>query len=480
MSRFRLAPFIVLCLSVVAFSRPLYGQGANPDREKLLERLQLLEAEVKQVRQELTTLRAALGSTGLVEKSSASGDAQATVATPQGISAPPDEKRPGFAVGVWRVVPYGTIYFNAFGNSSGTNNADVPLFAGVGAGNISATARQTRFGVRLDGPTLAGAKLTGLVESDFFGGFPSIGVGETFGVVRLRLAYARLQWQRTGLQVGQDWAIFAPNNPVSIASAAIPQLVTAGNLWMRLPQVRIEHQGGTEVKWQAQAAVLMPGTGDFPAGTTSPFLLQPGAGARSRLPYFQARFALSQENWLGLKNAATLGVSAHYGRARITASSGDHESDSVGAALDWNLPLAPRLSLLGEAFFGRNLAGFQGGIFQGINADFAFGNGGVLVPGGARPIGSRGGWAQLGFTPPGADRFTLYAGYGLDDPRDEDLVSIPARDWRVRNQVFTASFQYKLSPQFSWGMEFRRFETLYAQSGRHTNNHVNLGVAVSF
>jgi len=480
MGRLRLPKFVVLSFLVVACFRPLYSQGTEPDREKLLERLQLLEAEVEQMRQELSSLRVVLGRTAVVEKSGAPSDTRTIVAAPHAISASPGEKRPGFGTGPWRAVPYGTIYFNTFGNSSGTNNADVPLFAAAGAGNMSATARQTRLGLRLEGPELAGAKLTALVESDFFGGFPAIGVGETFGVVRLRLAYARLQWQRMGLQVGQDWTIFAPNNPVSIASAAIPQLVTAGNLWMRLPQVRIEHWGGKRVKWMAQAAVLMPGTGDFPTGTLSPFLLQPGAGARARLPYFQGRLSLSQENWLGLKTAATLGVSANYGRARITTPSADHESDTVGAALDWNLTLAPRLSLLGEAFFGRNLAGFQGSIFQGINPDFAYRSGGVLVPGGPRAIGSRGGWAQLGFTPPGADRLTLFAGYGLDDPRDQDLVSIPARDWRARNQAFTVSFLHKLSPQFSWGMEFRRFETRYTQSGRRSNNHVNLGVAVSF
>lgn len=480
MSRFCLVPFVALYFLVTACAGPLRAQETNADDQKLAERVRLLEAEIEQMRQELAALRAALGPTGVPQKSSAPEAAQAKAVTPQQISAPREDKLPGFSVGPWRAVPYGTIYFNAFSNSSGTNNADVPLFAAPGSGNLSATARQTRLGLRLDGPEVGGAKLTALVESDFFGGYPAIGVGETFGVVRLRLAYARLQWQRTGLEAGQDWTIFAPNNPVSIASAAIPQFVTAGNLWMRLPQVRIEHGGGQRVKWLAQAAVLLPGTGDFPAGTASPFLLQPGAGARARLPYFQGRLSLSQGNWFGLKAAATLGVSANYGRARITMPTGDHESDSVGLALDWNLPLAPRLSLLGEAFFGRNLAGFQGGIFQGINPDFAFDSSGMLVPGGPRAIGSRGGWAQLGFTPPGADRLTLYAGYGLDDPEDEDLVSLSARDWRARNQAFSASFIHKFSTHFSWGVEFRRFETLFTQSGRRTNNHFNLGTAISF
>ena len=480
MYRLRWGPFVALCLLVVAFARPLAGEGVDTSREKVLERLRLLEAEVARMQRELSALRATLDMSSEVKESEALEGSRATLPSRTETPAASEVNLPGFSVGPWRAVPYGTIYFNAFSNSSGTNNADVPLFATPGDGNISFTARQTRLGLRLEGPEVASGKLTALVESDFFGGYPSIGVGETFGVVRLRLAYARLQWQQTGVLVGQDWTIFAPNNPVSIASAAIPQLVTAGNLWMRLPQVRIEHKGGTDVKWMAQAAVLMPGTGDFPAGNLSPFLLQPGAGARARLPYFQGRFSLSQENWLGLEAAATLGVSANYGRARITTPTGDHESDSVGAALDWSLPLAPRLSLLGEAFFGRNLAGFQGGIFQSINADFAHGNAGVLVPGGPRPIGSRGGWAQLGFTPPSADRLTFYVSYGLDDPQDEDLVSIPARDWRTRNQVFSGSFLYKLSPQFSWGIEFRRFETHFMQSGRRSSNHINLVAAISF
>lgn len=42
------------------------------------------------------------------------------------------------------------------------------------------------------------------------------------------------------------------------------------------------------------------------------------------------------------------------------------------------------------------------------------------------------------------------------------------------------SFLYKLSPQLSWGMEFRRLETRYLLTGRQTANHVNLGAAYSF
>lgn len=76
----------------------------------------------------------------------------------------------------------------------------------------------------------------------------------------------------------------------------------------------------------------------------------------------------------------------------------------------------------------------------------------LIVPGGARSIGARGGWAQAGFTPGLLnDRLTAYASFGMDDPRDEDLVSVARRDWRLRNQAYAFSFLYKLSPQLSWG-----------------------------
>lgn len=120
-------------------------------------------------------------------------------------------------------------------------------------------------------------------------------------------------------------------------------------------------------------------------------------------------------------------------------------------------------------------------MFQGFNSDFAYRNGVTLISGGPRAIGTRGGWAQAGFTPPMLDdRLTLYASYGLDDPRDEDLGSLTRRDWRLRNQGVALSFLYKLSPQFTWGIEFRRLETNYLQSGTQADNHLNLGAAFSF
>ena len=417
----------------------------------------------------------------VISASAEVGSAQTAKAAAAQTDLKPTPKVTGIDLGPVRVIPYGTIYFNAFGNSGGTNNADDPLFATpANQGNVSMSVRQTRLGLKLEGPNVNGAKTRGQIEADFFGGFPAVGVGENFGIVRLRLAFARLDWEKTSLEAGQDWTIFAPNNPVSIAAAAIPQMAAAGNPWARLPQLRLERKFASgKILWQG--AVLAPSTGDSPTASSSQFFLQPTTGAASRLPFFQTRVALSGANWLGTKKSGSIGFSGQYGRARVANTSGNNKVDAEGLALDWNFPIVVRLTINGEVFVGRNLAGFQAGAFQGFNPDFAYHRGATLVSGGPRAIGTRGGWTQLGFTPPVlSDRLLIYATYGLDDPRDTDLISLTKRDWRFRNQAYAFSFLYRLSPQLTWGIEYRHFETVYLQSGKQRSNHVNLGAAFSF
>jgi hypothetical protein len=388
------------------------------------------------------------------------------------------QKHIGVDLGGVRLTPYGTIYFNAFNNSSAVNNADVPLFAApTGQGGASASVRQTRLGLRFDGAKLGNANLGGVIEADFFGGIPAVGIGENFGVVRIRLANAKLNWENTSLTVGQDWMPFAPVNPTSLAAAAIPQMAAAGNIWARIPQIRVDHKMSDNIT--VTGAILAPQTGDYP--TASSFFLQPNSGAAARTPFFQSRISLVDKNWLGTKKAGNIGLSAHYGRSRVLVGTARNGIDSTGVAADWNFPLHSRVRFSGEAFFGRNLAGFQAGIFQNYVVDFAYRNGNSTVAGGVRAIGTRGGWAQIGFTPDVAeDRLTFYGSFGIDDPRDEDLVSFSRTNYRKQNRVFAASAIYRFSPQFQIGAEYRRFETQYLFTSRRIANHINLTGAFNF
>jgi hypothetical protein len=304
-----------------------------------------------------------------------------------------------------------------------------------------------------------------VLEADFFGGFPAVGNGDNMGIVRLRLANVRLDWSKTSIIIGQDWMVFAPGNPVSLASAGIPLMAATGNPWSRLPQVRGEfHDKGLLL----QGAVLAPSTGDF----SSAFLYQPASGGLSQVPFFQGRAAFASSDFRGLKKPAAIGVSGQYGRARVISTNVDRTIESRGVALDWSLPIISRVTLSGEAFTGRDLAAFQAGVFQGINPDS------TSDAGGPGSISTRGGWTQVAAAVNGS--LSVQATYGLDDPRDDTLASVTRRDWRLRNTAMAIGFIHKLSPQLSWSLEDRRIVTQFAVTGRRTTNHLNLAATFTF
>jgi hypothetical protein len=76
---------------------------------------------------------------------------------------------------------------------------------------------------------------------DFGGGNPTTSYGVTAGLIRMRTANVRLDWEKTSLNVGQDALFFSPLSPTSYASLREPALSWAGNLWVWTPQIEIEH-----------------------------------------------------------------------------------------------------------------------------------------------------------------------------------------------------------------------------------------------
>ncbi|HEY6872264.1 MAG TPA: hypothetical protein VI298_05985 [Geobacteraceae bacterium] len=69
------------------------------------------------------------------------------------------------------------------------------------------TARQSRFWLKVAGPTFLGAKTNALIEADFFG--PGSTSNEN-GLLRMRHAYGSLDWANTQVLFGQTQDIFGP------------------------------------------------------------------------------------------------------------------------------------------------------------------------------------------------------------------------------------------------------------------------------
>lgn len=374
------------------------------------------------------------------------------------------------------VTVYGTLLLNAFFNTATTHNQDIPLFAAKqgadptgGDKNFGMTARQSRLGMRFQGPAVGNARINGQLEVDFFGGKAALANGINMDLLRLRLAYGRLDWQNFSLEAGQDWSIFAPLNPTTLAEYAIPGLSASGNLWIRTPQLRAEYREslGTASRLIWQVAATDPNVGDYSTANLQT-VRTPGIGERGRMPAADARVA-----WTTRYDDRdfSLGLSGHYGHGKNFGMIGTRNVatsvDSWGVALDYSLPVTSFLSLTGEAYEGRAL-----GIFSG-----AFGEA-VQPPGtpGQHGVETRGGWAQaqINFTP----KWQVNLSYGLEVPNGSQL---PVGN-RSRNQTYVGNLMYKLSPALTWAWEYRRFLTdfRYQLLANERGDHVDMAVAYSF
>ena len=367
---------------------------------------------------------------------------------------------------------YGTLLFNAYFNNSALNNADIPAFAlpntSSAQKNFGATARQTRLGLSYSGLTVAGAKITGTAEADFFGGEPALANGINMDVIRMRLAYGRLDWKRFAIEAGQDWAIFAPLNPTSLAEFAVPEFSTSGNLWIRTPQIRTElkNELGDRRTLLWQMAALDPDIGDNAVAYST--ARQPKAGELGGWPAVETRLAFSAP--IG-QRTATIGVSGHGGPARnmgsINGVPAARSFTSWGVAADYSVPISTLVSISGEAYSGRALGLFSGGIGQTLTP---------LGQPGDRGVGTRGGWLQIQLNL--TKQLQSNSAYGIDSPVLRDL---PAGS-RSKNQNYMSNIMYHLSPNLTFALEWHRFLTDYRNQpgANHNGDHFNVAAAYTF
>jgi len=295
-----------------------------------------------------------------VAVSQSSSIAPPQTGTKQQTSVPPVTAASKFPVQI-----YGTVLWNSFYNTAGTNIEDIPLVATKRGTdpfeNFGMTARQSRFGLRFQGGEVMGAKVSGAVELDLLGGKAALGNGVSMDIVRLRLAYGRLDWEHSSIEAGQDWAVFSPLNPTSLASFAIPSMSTSGNPWIRTPQFRYEWKSSSSQPTRVllQLAALDPDIGDN-STTTVVDSRTPGIGERGRGPTVESRFAVIGK--VGDRDAS-VGISSHYNRGKNVGTIGTvtvaRPVDSWGVNLDYTLPILKHFSLTGEAFTGRALGLFS-------------------------------------------------------------------------------------------------------------------------
>ena len=189
----------------------------------------------------------------------------------------------------------GMALLTGFSVRGGVDNLDVPetarlLAPGESSGSTGATVRQSMLGIEVFGPEWGGARASGELKVDLFGGFPSSPEGLTAGLLRLRTARLNLDWKNTSLVAGQDSLFFSPQSPTSLVAVAYPALSGTGNLWTWTPQVYVERRFHTSETshLSLQGGVLDPLTGELPV---SEYNRAATAGERSRIPAYALHLA---------------------------------------------------------------------------------------------------------------------------------------------------------------------------------------------
>jgi hypothetical protein len=307
---------------------------------------------------------------------------------------------------------------------------------------MNITARESRFGLDFlwkENDIRTDARF----EFDFYGlgvSSASLNSQENRATSMLRHAYVQITKGHWSFLAGQTSDIISPLVP---KTANYTVCWDQGNIGYRRPQFRVSTyaEAGDHGKVSAAIGIFRTLGGNLDGDGVDD-------GADAAFPTIQGRVAVSAKAWE--RGTMEIGVSTHYGQEEYGTPPDDAEVTSWSGSLDLRYTPTPRLELLAEVFMGRNLGAYYGGVGQTVN----------LV---GDEIAASGGWAELSFKV--ADNLWLNAGYGFDDPDDNDFVitrsMTTARSFIARNSVLFGSAMYSVTSTVTAMVELSRLATTY-------------------
>ncbi len=369
----------------------------------------------------------------------------------------------------FRVKLTGMILVNTFLNTADSSVRSTPTRAPAPADalgqtkrNVGANLRQTLIGLTMEGPRLAGGRLSAETEFDFYATNGDVFRGSALGALRLRTASARVDWQRTSLTVGLRPTMISPLNPSSLAMVWYPAMSNAGNLWQWRPQIILENRPQLS---DSSELVLQAG------------LLTPFGETLDTLPIegglnYQGRIAFRHN--FDTEKKLEVGIAGQAGQRSFILN---RKETTYVISSDWLIPLADRLELSGEAYFGKaNNLGEQ----SGYRADNYYSLSGPIDNPATviRGIHTFGGWAQLKLK--ARRNLDFNFALGIEDPRNRDVFSDRRNTTNnFKNQVWSSNFIYQLRQNVLLSAEYRRLWTDYA-AGRRRNDHYNFTIGYLF
>jgi hypothetical protein len=361
----------------------------------------------------------------------------------------------------YRLKLSGIVLFNAFSQSGQVDNLDVPSLAlprsaDEPSGSFGATLRQSIIGLTGVGPNILGARTSADVQADFFGGLASGYGSGSAGIIRMRVARIRFDWENTSIVAGLDTPFFSPNAPASYMSIAVPGFASSGNLWTWTPSIRVEHRFNANAsQFKIEAGILDPGiwAGAVEGGRA------PTPGEGSWQPSYSFRLS---ENGRNETRPWSFGASAMYFPQHFASGT----VSGWGAIADWRVSLLPRTELSGEFFTGKGLDSFGGVPYVVVPNEGNHLYNYVTAPGLA-DLTMTGGWSQFKFKLNTGNEFNFAAGMGSRDSSGVRALAMADPEIAAlspRNQMFFVNYIFRPRSDLVFSVEYRRFRT-YPISG---------------
>jgi hypothetical protein len=255
----------------------------------------------------------------------------------------------------------------------------------------------------------------------------------------------------------------------------VPGFTASGNIWERMPQLRLDGSVGDRVRflWAIAFVTEVQADGIPLIDSALTGTRKPEGGESGLVPGAEARLAIATDRW---DKTIEAGVGGHFGKRSIAWAGGTVDTYNYAVAVDLSLPLGRHLAFKGEGYWGQGLDALFGGVQQG----FAFyrdavlptsmnNTNGVITKLGNQ-IHSIGGWAQLSVMPTGW--LTFLAAGGVDQPSVDDLLPANATsNARTFNAAAYGTINFELGRGFLLSVEYDFLYTTF-QVGPERESHV--------
>lgn len=321
------------------------------------------------------------------------------------------------------------------------------------------TANQSRFGLDLKGKGYEDVKIAGKLEFDLYAGVTGASIAENKPMLQLRHAFFTVQKGGTKLLAGQSSDLISPLNPSTINYSV---LWGVGNIGYRRAQVSLwqSFKAGETNVTVAGGAFRTIGNDLTPTFTLALGELADGIddGTDAGIPSVQGLLDIKHSFASGA--ALRLGASGLWGRLKAETNMGNYENyESWIASGHLQVDFSKSFGINGEVYSGSNGGSYFAAISNNSRVD------------GVASLGAWGSvWAQV------SPKVKFSAGFGMDDPEDEDL-NINDRSY---NQCIFGNITYKLVDPITIGLEVSQWQTDYLDSEQAKNLRAQTSFQMNF